>query len=256
MRTTTYSDKITVYEFKDVDVTGATVIEGFPTVGLVSSIAANYLIGVLHMDQIAALDSPDFPPVSMVYAFKPKFPARIYVNEGKNTLVVIISEFTPSPYVARGLAETIFKWSIEKKCKLIISPEGLAREYGKATSDTVFGIGSTDNSRKLLKSIEVPLLETGIITGVSGSLLNLGRIFNYDVISLLIEVVMEEREEGPMKPDAKAAAKIIETIDKLLPEIDIDVTPLYEEYERIESNLRTYRKQAKPVEYPPLPMYR
>jgi predicted ATP-grasp superfamily ATP-dependent carboligase len=48
--------------------------------------------------------------------------------------------------------------------------------------------------------------------------------------------------------DAMAAAKIIEAIDKLLPEIKIDVKPLYEQAKQIEEQLRKLRVQAKPAE--------
>jgi len=53
-------DEITMYPFKDLNLKGATIINGFPTAGLSSAITANYLIGALKLDQIAALDSLDF----------------------------------------------------------------------------------------------------------------------------------------------------------------------------------------------------
>ena len=40
-------EEIVVIELKRVDLRGATVIDGFPSVGLVSSIAANYIINEL-----------------------------------------------------------------------------------------------------------------------------------------------------------------------------------------------------------------
>lgn len=42
-------DQVRIYELKRVDVEGAIVIDGFPSVGLVSSIVANYLIDTLQM---------------------------------------------------------------------------------------------------------------------------------------------------------------------------------------------------------------
>ncbi|TLZ50164.1 MAG: hypothetical protein E6K18_07430 [Methanobacteriota archaeon] len=56
--------EIDVRKFKDVDLKGGTVFAALPSVGLVSTIAATYMISALKMDQIMALDADDFPPPS------------------------------------------------------------------------------------------------------------------------------------------------------------------------------------------------
>ncbi|MDI6708588.1 MAG: PAC2 family protein [Candidatus Thermoplasmatota archaeon] len=233
--------EIKIHKFKDMDLRGATIVDGFPTVGLVSTIAANYLIGALNLDQISALDSPDFPAVSMVYASKPKFPARIYADE-KSKVAVFLSEFTPTPYLARAIAKTILEWAIEHKCKRIVIPEGLSVSKKDEKLD-VYCVGSTDSARADLKKYQIKQLETGIVTGVSGVLLNEGRRANFDVISLFAEV-------RPDMPDARAAARVIEVIDLFIPALKIDVTPLYEEAERIEKYLRVLREHSKPAAEP------
>lgn len=233
--------KVEITKFKDVDLKGATVIDGFSAIGLVGSIVANYLIHALKLDQIAALDSPDFPPVSLVYASKPKLPARIYADE-KLKLVVFLSEFTPTPKLARPIAQAILSWSKENSCLRIISPEGIpAMEDEERLERLVYGVCSTDCGREELKKINLAQLDRGIISGVSGVLLNEGRKTGFDVICLLVKM-----RAGI--PDAEAAAKIIEQIDKLVPNIKIDVAPLYEEAKRIEEYLKLLRKQAKPSE--------
>ena len=63
---------------KEVDMKGGTVVAAFPSVGLVSTITATYLITTLPTDQVTALESPDFPSISMIYGSKPKFPALVY----------------------------------------------------------------------------------------------------------------------------------------------------------------------------------
>jgi predicted ATP-grasp superfamily ATP-dependent carboligase len=59
-------EDIEIYELKKMDIRGATVIDGFPSVGLVSSIVANYLINTLNLTQIGMMDSMYFPTVSLV----------------------------------------------------------------------------------------------------------------------------------------------------------------------------------------------
>ena len=89
---------IRIYEFKRIDLKGATIIDGFPSVGLVSSIAANYLIKVLNMEQVGIMDSESFPTVSLIRDARPLSPVRIYAGEkGRrgDQIVAFISEFQP-----------------------------------------------------------------------------------------------------------------------------------------------------------------
>lgn len=232
--------KVEIIKFKDADLRGATVIDGFSTVGLVGSIVANYLIHALKLDQIAALDSPDFPPVSLIYASKPKLPARIYTDE-KLKLAIFLSEFTPPPKLARPIAEAIFSWAKENGCSRIISPEGIPPIEEEKPEKVVYGVGSNDSIREELKRLEIAQLERGIISGVSAVLLNEGRKTGFDVICLLVKT-------HPGLPDAEAAAKIIEKIVRLVPSIKVDIKPLYEEAKRIEEYLKMLREQAKPSE--------
>ena len=234
---------IEMHKFKDINLKGATIVDGFPTVGLVSTIIANYLINTLNLDQICAIDSSEFPPISMVYAYKPKYPARIYADE-KNKIAVFLSEFTPTPSIARPIADKILSWAIENKAKRIITPEGFPLqkpEEGSEKELVVKGVGSNTAARKYMEKLKIEQLETGIITGVSGVLLNEGRRHDFEVISLLAEV-------HPNYPDARAAAKIIEILNKLIKKVDIDPEPLYVEAEKIENYIKGLRDQAKQSE--------
>ena len=85
----------------------------------------------------------------------------------------------------------------------------------------------------------IPQFKNGIIAGVSGVLLNCGKQSNFDVISILAEA-------HPNYPDARAAAAAINVM-ALIMDVEINVTPLYEESERIEKQLQKFHKQAKPM---------
>ncbi len=236
--------EIETRKFKDMDLREGTILEGFPGIGIVGPIAATYLIDYLNMDQICALDSEDFPPTSMVYANKPKFPARIYANS-EHKIGLFLSEFTPSPMLHRPIAKKLLIWAKEQHCKRFICMEGLPSETDNEPGDegardiNVFGIGSTDDARRELKKAGINQLETGIIYGVSGVLLNEGRWENFDVITLLAEAYVN-------LPDALAAAKILEALDKLIPDIKIDTKPLLEQSKKFEEHLKVLRKQVKP----------
>ncbi len=231
-------EEITLHKFKEMNLEGATVINGFPTAGLVSTITANYLIGALKLDQIAVLDSPGFPPVSMIYDSKPKFPARIYADE-KAKIAVFLSEFTPLPGLIRPISNMIFSFVDENKCSRIVAPEIMPAE---GESLEVFGVGSTDSSRSYMNELGIKSISHGIITGISGILLNEGRRRNFDIITLVAQA-------RPEIPDARASALLIETISKII-SISIDIEPLYRDAELIESRIRNLREQSKTATKP------
>jgi uncharacterized protein len=228
--------QLAIHLYKDVDLKGAVVIDGFPSVGLVSTICANYLIDVLGLEQVGILDSPRFPTVSIVRNGVPMFPVRLYAGSG---LCVFVSEFQPDKDLVRPIAEAILRFAIEHKCATIISPEGLVTDEPGEVH--VYGIGATDPARDMLAKHKLDTFANGIITGVSGVLLALGKKAGFPAISLLAEA-------NPGYPDARAAARVIEVIDELLEHVEIDVKPLFTEAENIERTLRMMQKQAKSAE--------
>lgn len=235
-------DKVEIVDFDDVDLEGATVIAGFPSIGLVSTIAANYLIDALNLKQIGALDSRDFPALSVVHTGEPLSPVRIYggVQQSGHKIVVFVSEFKPKPHLINEISCAIMKWVNEKKCSLLISPEGMVVEgKNEGACAEAYAIGSTNNIRQQLAMKQIAQFKNGIIAGVSGVLLNKGKQTNFDVISILTEA-------HPKYPDARAAAAAINVIATIM-DAEINVAPLYEESERIESQLQKFHKQAKPM---------
>jgi len=237
-------NEVQICSFQEVDLKDATVIAGFPSIGLVSTIAANYLIDALDLKQIGCVTSPQFPALSVVHTGEPLSPVRIYsgVQANREKIVVFVSEFKPKPNLINGISETIMKWANENGCRLLISPEGMVVEgkSGEGEEEVeAYAIGSTESARALLMEKKIAQFKNGIIAGVSGVLLNIGKQNNFNVISILAEA-------HPNYPDAKAAAAAINVIG-LLMGVEINVTPLYEESERIEKQLQKFHKQAKPM---------
>ena len=237
-------DDVEIIEFEAIDLHDATVIAGFPSIGLVSTIVANYLIDAIGLQQIGALNSPHFPTLSVVHTGEPLSPVRIYGGtlETGEKIAVFVSEFKPKPNLINALSNSILDWVKEKKCKLLMSPEGMVVEGKSTEGDNVvdaYAIGSTENARKTLQSKNIPQFKNGIIAGVSGVLLNIGKQENFDVISILSEA-------HPNYPDARAAASAINVIATVVG-VDINVGPLYDEAERIEKQLQKFHKQAKPM---------
>ena len=254
-------EDIVIYELEKMNLKGAVVIDGFPSVGLVSTIVGNYIINTLNLQQIGVLDSPTFPSLAIVRGSEPLSPVRIYAGrtlsrdegiEEPQNIVVFISEFVPPPQLVRPIATAIMNWFEENKCDLIISPEGLGQETPllqsgeeKSKEIPVFGIGSTPRVRNLLQANGVPPLTNGAITGVTASLLTMGKRREIDVMCLLTEA-------SEQYPDARAAGKMLEIIDKVALLTKIDPTPLFKEAEIIEDQIKQMQKQAEPAMNKPI----
>ncbi|MCI4327504.1 MAG: PAC2 family protein [Thermoplasmata archaeon] len=249
------ADEVRIYEVKRVDVEGAIVIDGFPSVGLVSSIVANYLIDTLGMEQIGIVESPAFPTVSLVRNGNPQHPVRIYAGhppqdrKGRvaDKIVAFVSEFHPAPAIIHPLATTILDWVQEQRCGMLVSPEGLvvdrpagppgAHKPMKLSDVKIYGVASTQKARELYIEPNMSPFVEGVITGIAGVLLNEGRRRGFDVLTFLAEAQAEY-------PDARAAAKVIEAINRILLRTPLDAVPLYHEAERIEQQLLTIQRRA------------
>jgi uncharacterized protein len=259
------ADQVRVYEVKRVDVEGAIVIDGFPSVGLVSSIVANYLIDTLGMEQIGIVESPAFPTVSLVRNGHPQHPVRIYAGhaggvkteeKAGDRIVAFVSEFHPAPTIIHALATTMLDWVQEQRCAMLVSPEGLVVDKGvappkgtrpaKLPDMKVYGVASTRRARDLYIEPNVLPFNEGVITGIAGVLLNEGRRRGFDVLTFLAEAQSDY-------PDARAAAKVIETINRILLRSPLDPVPLYHEAERIEQQLKSIQRHAADKTSPEVP---
>ncbi|HYW00424.1 MAG TPA: PAC2 family protein [Candidatus Acidoferrum sp.] len=215
------------------------MIEGFPSIGLTSAIAGTYIVRSLELTQIAAIDSTRFPSASIISSEKPGFPVRICAS-AERKIAVCLSEFTMPADLHVSLARAIISWSHEEKCSLVISPCGMPlteQDNQKRQDSVICGVGSNEDTRLKLKSAGISLLESGVVPGITGALLNEGKLSNVNVACLLFEL-------RPEIPDARAVVAIMEAITKLDPQLHLDLTPLYQDAEKIETQLKTMTQQT------------
>src|SRR5919199_4260157 len=105
---------------KKLDITGGIVLDGFPSTGIINSIASRCLIRSIGTELIPILDSSDFPPISIIDNFMPNFPARIYVNE-ELKISFFMTELEINKSMHRSIAQKMLEWTTENECNLIIS---------------------------------------------------------------------------------------------------------------------------------------
>jgi len=235
---------IKIHEISKQNLKGAVLIDGFPSVGLVGTIVANFLINTLKLEQIGIIDSPRFPAISVVKDGEPHNPMRLYsgeqiCNDGTcNQVVVCVSEFTPPTEITKDLVNALMDWAVKNGCTKIISAEGFnSGPKEKDKDNEIYGITSTEGSRTWIKDAKVKPFTYGTVGGITGALLNEGKIRNMNVLGLLAEVNED-------LPDARAAASVIKAIDELLLAIELDPEPLLKEAQELEQEVQAVREQA------------
>ncbi len=237
---------VSIVEYTEIDLSNALVVIAFPSVGLVGSIAGSFIVKQLELEEIGMIHSPDFLPVTIIHNGKPSPPVRLYASKKKcgpngscEQLAVVLSEFAPPPKTIRALADTLLWWAQTKKCKIILTLEGMQIPKREDNYESkIFGVGSTPGIKKILKKNGIIPTKEGIIVGLSGVLLLEGAVQKRDIICMLAET-------QTAYPDSRAAARLLEKIDKLLPLIKIEAEPLYKEAEEIEKKITQYIKTSK-----------
>jgi predicted ATP-grasp superfamily ATP-dependent carboligase len=208
---------IEIRELAEIHLRGGVLIDCISGTNHESSRVGRYLIQELNMEQIAILESDQFPSICTIVDGKPSFPMRVYSNQSSK-LAVIVSDFIPGASIEKSLGKSIVSWAKSKSIALIltfyqVSPPEIGIDLGAACS--------TKTAKMRLEQSRIDLVNSVRITGLPAVLLNEGNWLNMDVISLILQSV----HSG--KHSSSVAERLVQGIDILLPEIKFDVRKLY-----------------------------
>ena len=211
--------KIEFKKLRPMKAKNATVIVGFPTSGLVGSIAASYLTRKLDMDFVGYYTSDKIPPVTAIHDYKPLPPIRVYASEEKH-LVVILSEIVVPISISMEMAKHIAEMAEKVNSPMVITLGGISQNEEE---HSVYAI-STDSklAEDLVKRKLVKKVREGATTGVVGLLL-FPDIVKQPVLALLGEAESE-------RPDPGAAVDVLHVLSKII-EVDINTDELEKEAE-------------------------
>lgn len=226
--------RIRVKEFKEINLSGGFLIDGFPAVGFTSAIATESMIHTSQFELAGIIDSESFPPVSLVKHGMPNYPTRIFVND--ELKVAVFSSFlTLHESLHRDMARTMLWWAKKHKISLIVSSVGVKSSNHM---NEVIAAASTEAARKKLKDAGMSILQNGTIPGIPGVLLNEGAMNNQDVVVILYN-------SSGMGPDFRSSAELCMAMTKLVPGASCDIPALQREAEIAEQGIKQAEEEAR-----------
>lgn len=201
-----------------------TLIEGFPGIGLVGTIATEFLVNHLKAKEVGSIKGPEVPPMIAVHDNKIVKPMTFFYDKKHNLLILHVLSGIPKQ--EWNIADLLAKQAKKLKCKEIISLEsvGVPGLIGGKTRSFFF---TNDNKKAaMFKKMGLEPLKEGIIIGVTGALMmNPG-----------IKLSCIFAETHSRLPDSKAAAKIVEVLNKHL-KLNVSTKPLFDSAAKFESKL-------------------
>ncbi|MBI2541792.1 proteasome assembly chaperone family protein [Candidatus Woesearchaeota archaeon] len=209
-----------------------TIIEGFPGFGLVGTIASEFLMEHLKTEQIGKILFDDMPAMVAIHENRLVEPLGIFYNQKYN--IVILHAITATTHFEWKMASLIGKLASDLQAKEIISLEGVGS--GEDSDGTrVFYYSNNEKNSKLFEKAGISPLKEGIIIGVTGAILL--RVEKTPISCLFAETHSN-------LPDSKAAAKVLEALDKYIG-IELDTKPLLEQAEKFEQKLKTILQKSQ-----------
>jgi uncharacterized protein len=137
-------------------------------------------------------------------------------------------------------SDAILNWCRDKNTNVILALEGANVPLMPEQEPNVYGVGTTDKVRELITKHDIEHLEEGMVGGISGALLYEGESNGKDVLCLLSEANIQ-------LPGARGAARLVDIISRMLPELKIDPEPMFEEAKQMEEQIKTALKAAQPL---------
>jgi uncharacterized protein (TIGR00161 family) len=205
------------------------LIEGTPSPDLIATISTRYLVDTLKLQKVAHLESPSIIPIVRVANGLAEHPIRIYASKEHKILVLLCDQVIDNNQMF-NFSETLIEWCEKKKVKGIISLLGMV-----PNPNAQQGIVAASNTKKvheLLKANNIPILDNGLISGVSAQLLLLSK--NIDAFILLAN--------PGNTTNFDSAAKLLELLGKMF-NFKINTQPLEQESKKIIAAIKEKMQQ-------------
>lgn len=217
------------------DVSNARVLSGFPGFGLVATIASEYLIEHLEGEVVGKYWFEDLPAQLAIHEGKIINPITLFYSEKYNLLLIhAISGTQGIEWKAANFVREMCK---KVTAQELITLEGVAvssQQDGSDEAPNAYYHSNTRDSVPELEEASEGKLKEGIILGVTASLM---LTTSMPMTNIFVETHSQ-------LPDSKAAAKLIEILDKYLG-MNVDYEPLLQTAEKFEQKLKGILEQSQ-----------
>ena len=221
-------------EKDDRDMYGYTLIEGFPGMGLVGTIAAKYLVEKLGFEQTGHIDSNAFVPIIRIHEGRPVHPSRIYVNSQKKLVAIVSEQLIPQNLVWL-FAKELVDWIEDKGIERVVSLAGIKADDAKG-GEKIYGMASNRKAGEFLEKNGIEIINEGITTGVNALIMLDLKDKDIQAVSILGKV--------QISADYKAAASLLRKLDEMIG-LKLDVEPLMKEAKETEKALLSHLEAMK-----------
>jgi len=198
-----------------------TIIEGFPGFGLVGTITTEFLIDHLKAEKIGRVFFHDLAPLIAVHEGKVVEPIGIFYDPKSN--IVILHALANVKGKEWVIANALTDLGKQLSAKEIISVEGVGGVGTKGGNAFYY------SKNKAWSKTGIEELKEGIVIGVTAAMLA-----GCDKNSKISCVFAETKSN---LPDSRAAAKVIEVLDKYLG-LNVDYKPLLKKADAFEGKIK------------------
>jgi len=214
---------------------GATMLFGFPDVGLVGVIAASHIISELNLTEVAYMDSKLLPPLIVLHEGLPHSPIRIF---GNGNILLAVSETAIPADVIYPIVNALINWGRSKNAKMMISLSGIPTQDRQDIQELkVFAAASNQEILKMVKEKGMEILNEGYMVGPQAIMLQYCAQIGLPALTLLAQCFLNY-------PDPEAAAEVLKELAKIM-EIKLDVSKLLEKGEEIRLRARDVMKRTQ-----------
>ena len=221
------------------NLSGYTLIEGFPGMGLVGTISVKYLTEKLGFLPIGFLETNLFMPVVRIHEGLPVHACRIFAHD-KLRLVALVSEQVVPNNRIDLVARRVVEWVKARKIRRVMSLSGIqvAGDDSKSPEDNgeIFGFASNEKSRAWLRKNHIQVIKEGVTTGINALVLLALEDENIEAVCLLGQV--------RTSADYTASAVLLKKLNEML-DLSINLEPLHAEARETERAILDHFQRVK-----------
>ena len=223
-----------VVQTREIKLKQPLLVCGFPSAGVVGTIAANTIIDQFNMVEVAHVRSKYVPSAAVFLDGRLRHPFRIYGGEERNLLVVT----TELPVAEEGMypvSSILLDWASSMGVKETVVLDGIPVQ-GLPSDRKVLYAAEEEKIAELEEDEHMEILQKGIITGIAGSILSetlCRRIIGFALLTPALTMI----------PDPEGAVQLLEALNRLY-KVGVDVSELVSSAQKIREKMSDMAAQV------------